>query len=140
MTVSENVYQAPESDVANISTDTTTMSRKDILFSFQGRIPRKTYWLSILGLMLISILAMLVLSGVGSMISQNAAIYLPFLIYIPLIWSSLAIQVKRWHDRNKSGWWVLIGLVPVIGGFWVLIENGFLAGDETENRFGKPTV
>lgn len=140
MTVSENVYQAPESDVSNSSTDTTTMSRKDILFSFQGRIPRKTYWLSILGLMLISILAMLVLSGVGSMISQNAAIYLPFLIYIPLIWSSLAIQVKRWHDRNKSGWWVLIGLVPVIGGFWVLIENGFLAGDETENRFGKPTV
>ena len=138
--MSENVYQAPESDVSNSSTDTTTMSRKDILFSFQGRIPRKTYWLSILGLMLISILAMLVLSGVGSMISQNAAIYLPFLIYIPLIWSSLAIQVKRWHDRNKSGWWVLIGLVPVIGGFWVLIENGFLAGDETENRFGKPTV
>ena len=140
MTVSENVYQTPESDVANISAETTTMSRKDILFSFQGRIPRKTYWLSILGLILISTLAMLLLSGVGAMISQNAAIFLPFLIYIPLIWSSLAIQVKRWHDRNKSGWWVLIGLVPVIGGFWVLIENGFLAGDETENRFGKPTV
>nr|WP_267135585.1 DUF805 domain-containing protein [Pseudoalteromonas sp. L21] len=116
------------------------MSRKDILFSFQGRIPRKTYWLSVLGLMLISVLAMLVLSGIGAMISQNAAIFLPLLIYIPLIWSSLAIQVKRWHDRNKSGWWVLIGLVPVIGGIWVLIENGFLAGDEAENRFGKPTV
>ncbi len=140
MTVSENVYQAPESDVANISTDTTTMSRKDILFSFQGRIPRKTYWLSVLVLMLISVLGMLVLSGIGAMISQNAAIFLPLLIYIPLIWSSLAIQVKRWHDRNKSGWWVLIGLVPVIGGIWVLIENGFLAGDEAENRFGKPTV
>ncbi|MEZ7276199.1 DUF805 domain-containing protein [Pseudoalteromonas sp. N1230-9] len=138
--MSENVYQAPESDVANISTDTTTMSRKDILFSFQGRIPRKTYWLSVLVLMLISVLGMLVLSGIGAMISQNAAIFLPLLIYIPLIWSSLAIQVKRWHDRNKSGWWVLIGLVPVIGGIWVLIENGFLAGDEAENRFGKPTV
>ena len=139
MTVSENVYQAPESNLATASTETTTLSMKEILFSFKGRIPRKTYWYSVLGLMLISVLAMIVLTGIGAMFSQNAAIFLPLLIYIPLTWSSLAIQVKRWHDRNKSGWWVLMGLVPVIGGIWVLIETGFLAGDEAENRFGQPT-
>ena len=139
MTVSENVYQAPESNLATASTETTTLTMKEILFSFKGRIPRKTYWYSVLGLMLISVLAMIVLTGIGAMFSQNAAIFLPLLIYIPLTWSSLAIQVKRWHDRNKSGWWVLMGLVPVIGGIWVLIETGFLAGDEAENRFGQPT-
>ena len=53
---------------------------------------------------------------------------------------SLAIQVKRWHDRNKSGWWVLIGLIPLIGGIWALIETGFLAGDDGENRFGWPSA
>ena len=72
--------------------------------------------------------------------SESAIMVISFIMYIPLMWVSLAIQVKRWHDRNKSGWWVLIGFIPLIGPIWALIENGFLAGDETENRFGKPTV
>jgi len=36
---------------------------------------------------------------------------------------------KRWHDRGKSGWWVLVALVPLAGWLWVLIENGLLRGD-----------
>ena len=71
--------------------------------------------------------------------NETAISVITLIFYIPLMWVSLAVQVKRWHDRNKSGWWVLIGLVPVIGGIWALIENGFLAGDEAENRFGQPT-
>ena len=71
--------------------------------------------------------------------NETAISVITLIFYIPLMWVSLAVQVKRWHDRNKSGWWVLIGLVPLIGGIWALIENGFLAGDEAENRFGKPT-
>lgn len=55
-----------------------------------------------------------------------------------IIWPSLAIQVKRWHDRDKSGWWVLIGLIAVIGGIWVLVECGFLPGTAGTNRFGPP--
>jgi uncharacterized membrane protein YhaH (DUF805 family) len=51
------------------------------------------------------------------------------------IWPLLAVQVKRWHDRNKSGWWCLIALVPVIGGLWALIECGCLPGVDEGNRF-----
>ncbi|MCO6355792.1 DUF805 domain-containing protein [Pseudoalteromonas shioyasakiensis] len=138
MTVSENVYQAPESNLASASTETTTLSIKEILFSFKGRIPRKTYWYSVLGMILASfVLMFLVALLTGG--NESAISVIMLILYIPLIWISLAIQVKRWHDRNKSGWWVLIGLVPVIGGIWALIENGFLAGDEAENRFGQPT-
>ena len=138
MTVSENVYQAPESNLATASTETTTLSIKEILFSFKGRIPRKTYWYSVLGMILASfVLMFLVALLTGG--NESAISVIMLILYIPLIWISLAIQVKRWHDRNKSGWWVLIGLVPVIGGIWALIENGFLAGDEAENRFGQPT-
>jgi len=71
--------------------------------------------------------------------NESAISVIMLILYIPLIWVSLAIQVKRWHDRNKSGWWVLISFVPLIGPIWALIENGFLAGDEAENRFGQPT-
>jgi uncharacterized membrane protein YhaH (DUF805 family) len=59
------------------------------------------------------------------------------LLMLPVIWASLAISVKRWHDRNKSGWWVLIALIPVVGGLWTLIENGFLAGSDGPNRYGE---
>ncbi|WP_252949674.1 DUF805 domain-containing protein [Pseudoalteromonas shioyasakiensis] len=136
--MSENVYQAPESNLASASTETTTLSIKEILFSFKGRIPRKTYWYSVLGMILASfVLMFLVALLTGG--NESAISVIMLILYIPLIWISLAIQVKRWHDRNKSGWWVLIGLVPVIGGIWALIENGFLAGDEAENRFGQPT-
>ncbi|MFT3997824.1 MAG: DUF805 domain-containing protein [Asticcacaulis sp.] len=55
---------------------------------------------------------------------------------IPLLWIGLCLMVKRWHDRGRSGWWLLIGLVPVIGQVWTLIECGFLAGQRTGNRFG----
>ncbi|MAD04412.1 MAG: DUF805 domain-containing protein [Pseudoalteromonas sp.] len=138
MTVSENVYQAPEANLATASTETTTLSIKEILFSFKGRIPRKTYWYSALGMILASfVLMFLVALLTGG--NESAISVIMLILYIPLIWVSLAIQVKRWHDRNKSGWWVLISFVPLIGPIWALIENGFLAGDEAENRFGKPT-
>ncbi|WP_417430347.1 DUF805 domain-containing protein [Kiloniella sp.] len=49
---------------------------------------------------------------------------------------SILILIKRWHDRDKSGWWTLIIFVPIIGSFWVLIECGFLRGTAGPNRFG----
>jgi len=137
--VSENVYQAPEANLATASTETTTLSIKEILFSFKGRIPRKTYWYSALGMILASfVLMFLVALLTGG--NESAISVIMLILYIPLIWVSLAIQVKRWHDRNKSGWWVLISFVPLIGPIWALIENGFLAGDEAENRFGQPSL
>jgi len=53
-----------------------------------------------------------------------------------LIWPMLAGQVKRWHDHDKSGWWFLIGFVPIIGPIWSLVMIGFLRGTVGPNRFG----
>ena len=41
---------------------------------------------------------------------------------------------------QANGWWVLIGLIPIIGGIWLLIELGFLKGTDGPNRFGPPVV
>jgi uncharacterized membrane protein YhaH (DUF805 family) len=46
------------------------------------------------------------------------------------------LGIKRFHDRDKSGWWLLISLVPLIGPLWLLVELGFLQGSEGANRFG----
>lgn len=53
-----------------------------------------------------------------------------------MLWSSLALQVKRWHDRDKSAWWLLMNFVPFIGAIWVLVECGFLRGTEGQNSYG----
>ena len=57
-------------------------------------------------------------------------------VYVLALWIGLAIAAKRWHDRNKSAWWILIVFVPVVGGLWYLIECGFLKGTTGPNKFG----
>lgn len=59
------------------------------------------------------------------------------LVNLLLLWPALAISVKRWHDRDKPGWWALIAFVPVIGWIWVSIENGLMRGTHGPNRFGE---
>lgn len=52
------------------------------------------------------------------------------------IWAGLGLAVKRFHDRDKSGWWILIQLIPLVGAIWYIVETGFLPGTPGTNRFG----
>lgn len=120
-------------------------------FSFAGRIRRKTWWLGyVLPIFIIEVVGM-VLDAIFGFVRivppdalptkdfamQTAGIG-PFTIVALLlvVLGGLAGQVKRWHDRDKSGWWVLIAFVPVIGPIWAVVELGFLPGTEGPNRFG----
>jgi uncharacterized membrane protein YhaH (DUF805 family) len=135
--MTNEVYASPEANLQEPQTETQTLTIKEILFSFKGRIGRKTYWLSILGIIVFWLLvgALTAITG-GS--GEPSALVMGFivLLYIPFIWICIAVPVKRWHDRNKSGWWVLIGFVPIIGAIWSFVENGCLAGDEGPNNYG----
>lgn len=53
------------------------------------------------------------------------------------LWPSVAIGVKRWHDRNMSGWWMLIIFVPIIGAVFAFVSLGLMKGTEGENKFGE---
>jgi len=44
-------------------------------------------------------------------------------------WPVLATQIRRWHDRGKSGFWCLINLAPFIGPLWAFIELGFFPSE-----------
>ncbi|MEM1030698.1 MAG: DUF805 domain-containing protein [Myxococcota bacterium] len=113
---------------------------KQLLFSFEGRALRMHYWLGTLGASFVAVtiivLATLVLGRAG----QEAVPFIALLVYIPTLWITLALAVKRWHDRGKSGWWVFIALVPLIGGLWQLVECGFLEGDPGANAYGPPVA
>lgn len=118
---------------------------QSLLFSFQGRINRAKFWLIHVGMWVVMAVAFGVLLG-GAALSgdpeaaMRSAGTVPGLIlvavYVVMVWVGLAAGVKRWHDRNKSGWWILIALVPVIGGLWYLIECGFLPGTAGPNTYG----
>jgi len=128
----QNPYQAPQAQVADVGAEGVKLTHKQILFSFEGRIPRKVFWLYSLGM----IIPVIVVMGIAAAINENLGMIVGVPLYIALIWSSFALQAKRWHDRDKSAWWILIGFVPVIGSLWVLIEAGCLRGTEGSNRFG----
>lgn len=60
-----------------------------------------------------------------------------YLITLLIItYTELAVSAKRWHDRNKSAFWILFSFIPIIGQIWTFIELGFLAGTTGHNRFG----
>lgn len=103
-----------------------------LLFSFEGRLPRKSFWLyGVLGITLAQmfIYFLLGIAGVSETLASGVAA-------LAVVWPGLAINVKRWHDRDKAGWWVLINLVPLVGTLWTLIECGLLPGTPGDNRFG----
>lgn len=124
------------------------MSLKDVLFSFKGRIPRSTYWYYqlasiVIGGMLGGILG--VIAGIAASTTSdsdtiNAILLvtncLVLIITLPLAYMGLAVSVKRAHDRDHSGWFVLIALIPFIGGLWILIELGFMEGTIGSNQYG----
>ena len=101
-------------------------------FGFTGRCSRKQYWL----VYLVPVLAVLLLIGevmrfLGLPVTDTfVTIFLAF-----LIWVATAVHVKRWHDIDLSGWWVLLGLVPGIGAV-ALIVVGCVPGTAGINRFG----
>ena len=128
------------------------MDWKYLLTSFSGRINRQPFWLSILAIVVLQWVLMLVLGmilgtsmmgGIDPNMPPDEAAALAMKSMTPIIiisllflYPALAIYTKRWHDRDKSGWWTLIILVPIIGGIWFLVECGFLRGTDGANRFG----
>ncbi|HDV0904897.1 TPA: DUF805 domain-containing protein [Vibrio fluvialis] len=138
------------------------MSYQTLLFSFQGRIGRQTYWIwnVCYYLAIVSVIVLL-----NRWLPGLAPYVLPLFMLLILV-PDLAVTAKRWHDRDKSSWWLLLNVPLVIGrmtvpigeasmtttpnvldtgislaallcGSWILIECGFLAGSDGANRFGK---
>lgn len=135
-----NPYEAP-TDTATQQVNPADRDLKWMMTSFEGRIGRKEYWMNSLLLSAVVMVPIGVLVGLVVAMDNDALtmtiLSIAGLAMLPLIWCSLALQVKRWHDRNKSGLWALIGIVPYIGGIWQFVECGCLRGTDGPNRYGE---
>lgn len=97
--------------------------------NFNGRSSRSEYWWFALALFILSFVINLIFGQgtTGTIISGvvNLALLLP----------SLGIGVRRMHDINKSGWWILINLIPIVG--WIIfIVWAVKESDPTPNQYG----
>jgi uncharacterized membrane protein YhaH (DUF805 family) len=97
--------------------------------NFAGRARRSEYWWFTLANLIVWIV-LVVLSAAVRVFSVLELVYL-----VALIVPSLAVTFRRLHDTDKSGWWILIGLVPFVGGIILLV---FMCTDSTPgtNRYG----
>ncbi len=116
------------------------------LFSPRGRISRIEFWVFHLATIVMGIGGLMAIGMMAGLFERTSAfagetVGLLFLFmtlgYLLLATvTAVAVWAKRFHDRNKSGWWSLIGLVPVLGTVWILVECGCLSGTRGSNRFG----
>ncbi|MFJ3926015.1 DUF805 domain-containing protein [Streptomyces sp. NPDC090022] len=96
---------------------------------FGGRARRQEYWLFALfsGIIEIALLVLGRLTGVG---------LIPMAVYLAVVFlPGLGVTLRRLHDTDRSGWWALIGLIPVIG--WIVILVFMADEGRTEpNKWG----
>ncbi len=109
------------------------------LSSLKGRITRQGFWVATVGVSLGTVVIFLPFALLAQLSSKVdfllLALTAPFSLVV--MWANLAIQVKRWHDRGKSGWMVGINLFPGLGWLWSLVELGFLKGTAGANEYGE---
>lgn len=109
---------------------------KPLYFSFSGRIPRSTYWLRFyVPCMLLFLLTLALDFSLGTFNEEYNVGLFGFIFSLALLYSMVAIYVKRLHDRDHSGWFALLLLVPLVN-LWPAIEIMFLRGTKGPNRFG----
>ncbi|MFC8732219.1 DUF805 domain-containing protein [Luteimicrobium sp. NPDC057192] len=97
--------------------------------NFTGRARRSEYWWFTLAAFVVYV----VLGSLGRASSIFTVLYL--LVALALLVPSLAVGVRRLHDTDKSGWFILLALVPLVGGIVLLVFYA-TAGTDGPNRFG----
>jgi len=96
---------------------------------FDGRATRPEYWWFFLINTVISVVLRFAIPSVGALISElyGLAVVLP----------SIGVAIRRLHDTNRTGWWILVVLVPVVGWIWLIVLLAS-AGDIGPNTYGPP--
>ena len=130
-------WAMPASSGATTSAAAERPGLMTLLFSSRGRVCRRDYWLyNIVASM--SAITAIVTAWVSLPPLQALIVALPVALVSVRIRSCL--RIKRWHDRDKSAVWVLIGLVPFVGWMWTFAECGLSPGTPGPNRYGPSPI
>jgi len=127
--MSQSVKNEESDKVENTKNSESNYTLKK-LFSFEGRINRKTFWITSFYLIIICIPIM------HDATTHGIEKIVIVLFYIPVVWIMLATYVKRWHDLGKSGWLALTLFIPFIN-LVIVLYLGFTPGTSESNIHGE---
>jgi uncharacterized membrane protein YhaH (DUF805 family) len=102
---------------------------------FDGRARRKEYWFFVLFNVIISIVLAVVDAAVGLSTDAGNVGVLGGIYSLAVLLPSIAVTVRRLHDTERSGWWILISFVPLVGGIILLVFTLF-DGTPGPNKYG----
>ena len=118
-----------------------------LLFSAKGRINRQKFLFAVIGWVAL-IMVMMVISSIFTVMAMNpdassfwsvmAGLFgiINIVIYIAMMYSSIALQIKRWHDLDRSGWFTLLGFLPIVNLIYAVYVY-CVKGTTGDNQFGK---
>lgn len=124
--------------------------------TFSGRARRKEFWMFVLFNLIFFIIAMIldnilgttfkIETGFGTQSLPYGYVYLLYALFVLV--PSLAVDFRRLHDTGRSGWWLLIALIPFVGGIWLLVlfcldsipGDNFYGPNPKNEAFNSPNV
>lgn len=102
---------------------------------FSGRARRQEYWFFVLFNFIITLVLIFVDAIIGTLNPQTGLGVLSGLYSLAVFIPAFAVTVRRLHDTSRTGWWLLIGFIPLIGAI-VLLVFMFLDSTSGTNEYG----
>ncbi|MEJ8641492.1 DUF805 domain-containing protein [Streptomyces sp. MS1.HAVA.3] len=96
---------------------------------FSGRARRQEYWM----FFLFNLAAVIVVAILDAVLGTSPWLYA--LYFLGTFLPNLAVTVRRLHDTGKSGWWIFIGAVPLVGFIWMIVLLA-TEGNDQPNAYG----
>ena len=105
--------------------------------NLNGRASRSEYWWFVLFNFIVNIVTFVIDLTLGSMITYDMG-YVGLIAFLALLLPSFCVSVRRLHDLGKSGWWLLIAIIPIVNfiGIFVIIVFTIMEGEEQPNQYG----
>lgn len=101
---------------------------------FDGRAGRPEFWwFQLINLAIYVLILVAVSAAVPFATAELVASLYSLAVFLP----GLGVDIRRLHDTNRSGWWILLGLIPLIGGIALLVLFA-ISGTPGPNRYGAP--
>ena len=102
---------------------------------FNGRARRKEYWFFALFNFIFTLVLSVIDGMFGTFDSESGLGVLGGIYILAVFLPAIGVTIRRLHDTDRSGWWILISLIPIIGAIWLLVLL-VLDGTAGQNQYG----
>ena len=105
--------------------------------NLNGRASRSEYWWFVLFNFIVNIVTFVIDLTLGSMITYDMG-YVGLIAFLALLLPTVSVSVRRLRDIGKSGWWILLAIIPIVNfiGIFVIIVFTIMEGEEQPNQYG----